>query len=166
MRVLITVGSTRFDALVEAALSQPVLNALTQKGYSDVVVQCGNFQVDDDAFSRISPAERERNVRMYGVDIDVWKFKPSLDEEYDAADLVIGHAGLRSPYLFLYYRWHAICPSMTLRICCPGSGTILDVLRRGKPLIIVPNPTLLDNHQEDMAHAMGKMGHAKVSTVK
>ena len=94
MRVLITVGSTRFDALVEAALSQPVLNALTQKGYSDVVVQCGNSQVDD-AFS---PAERERNVRMYGVDIDVWKFKPSLDEEYDAADLVIGHAGLRSPY--------------------------------------------------------------------
>ena len=53
-----------------------------------------------------------------------------------------------------------------LRICCPGSGTILDVLRRGKPLIIVPNPTLLDNHQEDVAHAMGKLGHAKVSTVK
>ena len=104
MRVLITVGSTRFDALVEAALSQPVLNALTQKGYSDVVVQCGNSQVDD-AFS---PAERERNVRMYGVDIDVWKFKPSLDEEYDAADLVIGHAGLRSPYSLLSLA--ATCP--------------------------------------------------------
>jgi len=49
---------------------------------------------------------------------------------------------------------------------CPGSGTILDVLRKGKPLIIVPNPTLLDNHQEDMAHAMEALGHAKVSTVK
>ncbi len=48
----------------------------------------------------------------------------------------------------------------------PGSGTILDVMRRGKALIIVPNPTLLDNHQEDMAHAMGTLGHAKVSTVK
>ena len=47
-----------------------------------------------------------------------------------------------------------------------GSGTILDVLRRGKPLIIVPNPTLLDNHQEDMAHAMGSLGHARISTVK
>ena len=41
---------------------------------------------------------------------------------------------------------------------CLGSGTILDVLLRGKPLIIVPNPTLLDNHQEDMAHAMGLLG--------
>lgn len=96
MRVLITVGSTRFDTLVEAALSQPVLNALRQKGYSDVVIQCGNSQVDD-AFS---PSERGRNVRMHGVNIDVWKFKPSLDEEYDAADLVIGHAGLRSPVFF------------------------------------------------------------------
>ena len=94
MRVLITVGSTRFDALVEAALSQPVLNALTQKGYSDVVIQCGNSQVDD----ALSPTERERNFRKYGVNIDVWMFKPSLDEEYDAADMVIGHAGLRSPY--------------------------------------------------------------------
>ncbi|KAF8479346.1 glycosyltransferase family 1 protein [Russula ochroleuca] len=133
MRVLFTVGSTRFDALVDAAFSQPVLDALTQKGYSDVVVQCGNSQVGE-----FSPTDREGNVRRHGVDIDVWRFKPSLDEEYDAADLVIGHA---------------------------GSGTILDVLRRGKPLIIVPNPTLLDNHQEDMAHSMGKLGHARVSTV-
>jgi UDP-N-acetylglucosamine transferase subunit ALG13 len=105
MRVLITVGSTRFDALVKAALSQPVLNALTQKGYSDVVIQCGNSQVEDDAFS---PTERERNVRRYGVNIDVWRFKPSLDEEYDAADLVIGHAGLRSPFSLLSLA--ATCP--------------------------------------------------------
>jgi beta-1,4-N-acetylglucosaminyltransferase len=104
MRVLITVGSTRFDALVEAALSQPVLNALTRKGYSDVVVQCGNSQVDD----VFSPTEREQNVRRYGVNIDVWGFKPSLDEEYDAADLVIGHAGLHSPYSLLSLA--ATCP--------------------------------------------------------
>jgi beta-1,4-N-acetylglucosaminyltransferase len=95
MRVLITVGSTRFDALVGAALSQPVLNALAQKGYSDVVVQCGNSPVDE-----FNPTDREGNVRRHGVNIDVWGFKPSLDEEYDAADLVIGHAGLRSPMLF------------------------------------------------------------------
>jgi hypothetical protein len=111
MRVLITVGSTRFDALVEAALSQPVLNALTRKGYSDVVVQCGNSQVDD----VFSPTERERNVRRYGVNIVVWRFKPSLDEEYDAADLVIGHAGLRSPY--------------SLAATCPMTSGLLSRLR-------------------------------------
>jgi len=109
------------------ALSQPVLSALSQKGYSDIVVQCGNSRV-----------EELGTVHKCGLDVKVWRFKQSLDEEYDAADLVIGHA---------------------------GSGTILDVLRRGKPLIIVPNPTLLDNHQEDMAHAMGTLGYAKTSTV-
>ena len=152
MRVLFTVGSTKFDALVGAAFSQPVLDALAKKGYSDVVIQCGNSQVDE-----FGPTDGQRNVRRHGVNIDVWRFKPSLDGEYDAADLVIGHAGLRSPYVFR---------DTAHNLRCTGSGTILDVLRRGKPLIIVPNPTLLDNHQEDMAHAMGALGHAKVSTVK
>ncbi|KAI0306644.1 glycosyl transferase, partial [Multifurca ochricompacta] len=127
MRVLVTVGSTKFDALVKAALSQPVLNVLVQKGYSDIVIQCGSSHVNE-----FGSLDVEGDVHRHGLKIKVWRFKPSLDEEYDAADLVIGHA---------------------------GSGTILDVLRRGKPLIIVPNPTLLDNHQEDMAHAMATLGH-------
>jgi beta-1,4-N-acetylglucosaminyltransferase len=152
MRVLVTVGSTRFDALVETALTQPVLNALSQKGYSDIVVQCGNSRVDE-----LGTTDVEGIVHKYGLDVKVWRFKPSLDEEYDAANLVIGHAGL-SPPPFLAVRNNLVHD--------PGSGTILDVLRRGKPLIIVPNPTLLDNHQEDMAQAMGALGYAKASTVK
>ena len=104
MRVLVTVGSTKFDALVEVAFSQPVLTALARKGYTDVVIQCGNSQVEE-----IGPTGVvERTVRRHGRDIDVWRFKPSLDEEYDAADLVIGHAGLRSPYSLLSLA--AACP--------------------------------------------------------
>ena len=153
MRVLVTVGSTRFDALVETALSQPVLSALSQKGYSDIVIQCGNSRVDE-----LGTTDVEGIVHKSGLDVKVWRFKPNLDEEYDAADLVIGHAGL--------------CPSPQFSLFAVnlvhdlGSGTILEVLRRCKALIIVPNPTLLDNHQEDMAHAMGTLGYAKASTVK
>jgi UDP-N-acetylglucosamine:LPS N-acetylglucosamine transferase len=95
MRVLITVGSTKFEALVKAALSQPILDALAQKGYTDVVVQCGNSQVDE-----LASTDVERNVHRHGLDIHVWRFKPSLDEEYDAADLVIGHAGTRCSSCF------------------------------------------------------------------
>jgi beta-1,4-N-acetylglucosaminyltransferase len=96
MRVLFTVGSTKFEALVNAALSQPVLEALAQKGYSDVVIQCGNSQVDE-----LGPTDAERNVHRQGLDIHVWRYKPSLDEAYDAADLVIGHAGTCSSLVFL-----------------------------------------------------------------
>lgn len=70
--------------------------------------------------------------------VKLWKFKPSLEEEYERADLVISHA---------------------------GSGTILDVLRLGKPLIVVPNPTLLDNHQEELASALAELGHLQSTTV-
>lgn len=42
-----------------------------------------------------------------------------------------------------------------------GSGTIIDVLRLGKPLIVVPNHSLLDNHQEELADALSDLGHLK-----
>jgi len=30
---------------------------------------------------------------------------------------------------------------------------------------VVPNPTLLDNHQEELASVLAKQGHLKASTV-
>nr|GAT44014.1 glycosyltransferase family 1 protein [Mycena chlorophos] len=64
-----------------------------------------------------------------GVQIELWPAKPSLSADFERADLVIGHA---------------------------GAGTILEVLRLGKPLIVVPNPTLLHNHQTELANALGE----------
>ncbi|KDQ60751.1 glycosyltransferase family 1 protein [Jaapia argillacea MUCL 33604] len=133
MRVLVTVGSTDFDPLVLTVIWQPVLVNLIARGYDKVIIQCGNSAVD---FGR--PVESGLSFRKDGMDIEVWKFKPTLQEEYSRADLVISHA---------------------------GSGTILDVLRLGKPLIVIPNPTLLDNHQEELANALSALGHLKASTI-
>ncbi|KII88584.1 glycosyltransferase family 1 protein [Plicaturopsis crispa FD-325 SS-3] len=134
MLAFVTVGSTKFDALVNAVLSTPVISSLRAKGYVHLVVQCGNsnFDAADLAVSEDLSSSKD------GVDIQLWRFKPTLKEEYERADLVISHA---------------------------GSGTILDVLRLGKPLIVVPNPTLLDNHQEDLASSLSTLGHLKASTV-
>ena len=118
MRVLVTVGSTRFDALVETGLSQPVLNALRQKGYSDIVVQCGNSRVDE-----LGTTDVEGIVHKYGLDVKVWRFKPSLDEEYDAADLVIGHAGM-SPHRFSLFTI-TLCTTQAqgrYLMCCEGAS--------------------------------------------
>ncbi|KAA1469539.1 glycosyltransferase 28 [Dentipellis sp. KUC8613] len=133
MRAFVTVGSTRFDSLVQAVLSPLVLEELQRKGYQQLVVQCGNSHIDG-----FGDEETNWAFDKAGVEARMWRFKPSLEEDYNEADLVISHA---------------------------GSGTILDVLRKGKLLIVVPNPTLLDNHQEELAEALSKLGHLKSSTI-
>jgi beta-1,4-N-acetylglucosaminyltransferase len=94
MLVFVTVGSTRFDALIHKVLSEPVLSSLRQKGYKTLVVQSGNseYDVNRKAFSgETLTVEKEKD----GVHIEIWQFKPSLLADYERADLVISHAGLR-----------------------------------------------------------------------
>ncbi|KAH0584356.1 UDP-N-acetylglucosamine transferase subunit alg13 [Termitomyces sp. J132] len=134
MLVFATVGSTQFDSLVQAILSPSVLSTLRRKGYHQLVVQCGNSNFE----SASSISGGQLNIEKEGIDIELWKFKPTLQNEYEKADLVISHA---------------------------GSGTILDVLRLGKPLLTVVNPTLLDNHQQELASALAELGHLQVSNV-
>ena len=47
-----------------------------------------------------------------------------------------------------------------------GSGTIIDVLRMGKPLIVVPNPSLLDNHQTELADALQNLGYLQSGVIR
>ncbi|KAF8559824.1 glycosyltransferase family 1 protein [Imleria badia] len=130
MLVFITVGSTKFDALAQAAISEPVLTALRTKRFVRVVLQRGNSNLD------LASTGDSLTMSKAGVDIETWKFKPSIQDEIERGDLVISHA---------------------------GSGTILDVLRSGKPLIVVPNPTLMDNHQEELALQLDRLGHLKTT---
>jgi len=74
-----------------------------------------------------------------GIRVEVWNFKESLSDPIKKADLVISHA---------------------------GAGTILDVLRLGKPLVVVPNPSLMDDHQTELALALERKGHLKMSKIE
>ncbi|KAI0341574.1 glycosyl transferase, partial [Trametopsis cervina] len=137
MLAFVTVGSTRFDGLVQRALSEAVGDSLRSKGYTQLVVQCGNSDFDASGFNRAGDIWTRR--RKDGVVVEVWRFKPTLQKEYERADLVISHA---------------------------GSGTILDVLRLQKPLIVVPNSTLMDDHQQELATSLADLGHVKAATVQ
>lgn len=48
---------------------------------------------------------------------------------------------------------------MVLMEPLPGSGSILDALRIEVPLIVVPNTSLLHNHQVDLAEELAKQGY-------
>jgi len=152
MHAFVTVGSTRFDALVQAVFTEDVLSSLCRKGYTSLVVQCGNSAFE--LASAIRDGDTHKMSRA-GVDIEFWTYKPSLQEDYEKADLVISHAG--RPLVLLDD------PHGTFGLL--GSGTILDVLRMGKPMIVIPNPTLLDNHQEELASELEELGHLKATTV-
>lgn len=94
MLAFVTVGSTHFDPLVDAALSTPVLNALTVKGYDRLVVQCGAYARTAKLIGQV--ADGNWSFGRENVQINVWKYKPSLEEEIQAASLVISHAGMYS----------------------------------------------------------------------
>jgi beta-1,4-N-acetylglucosaminyltransferase len=57
---------------------------------------------------------------------------------FQNADLVIGHA---------------------------GAGTIMEVLRIGKPLLVVVNDSLMENHQTELARALGSRNLLRMATI-
>ena len=91
MRAFVTVGSTKFDDLVQHSLSEEVLLSLKKQGYRELVIQCGNSTFE--LASSIADGS-EQNFEKEGISIECWKFKRTLEAEYDRADLVISHAGV------------------------------------------------------------------------
>jgi UDP-N-acetylglucosamine transferase subunit ALG13 len=48
----------------------------------------------------------------------------------------------------------------------PGSGSILAGLRLGVPLLVVPNQSLKDNHQEELANELQRQGYVVATSVE
>ena len=86
MQAFVTVGSTKFDGLIEAIASEDFLTRLSAGGYTRLVVQYGNSKL----------RRPFQNETSQGVEVITWPFKPNLSEEYLAADLIISHAGPHS----------------------------------------------------------------------
>lgn len=90
MHTFVTVGSTKFDSLVTEALSPQTLAALGSLGYTSLTIQCGNSSF---AHSSLVSKGETATLTLEGILIEMWKFKPSLQEDYEKADLIISHAG-------------------------------------------------------------------------
>ncbi|XP_058703825.1 putative bifunctional UDP-N-acetylglucosamine transferase and deubiquitinase ALG13 [Poecile atricapillus] len=118
--VFVTVGTTSFDELIAAAGSPPALQALRSRGYQKLVLQVGRG-----ALPQAQPSSSS------AVAVEVFRFKDSLAEELQRADLVISHA---------------------------GAGSCLETLEKGKPLIVVINDKLMDNHQLELAKQLHRDG--------
>ncbi|CAF9914938.1 MAG: N-acetylglucosaminyldiphosphodolichol N-acetylglucosaminyltransferase catalytic subunit alg13 [Heterodermia speciosa] len=135
-----TIGATAsFNALLEAVLTRTFLDTLEKFGYTDLILQYGK-----DGFSILERfRESEERVSKTTSNINIGGFdfnRQGLGQEMRAAKgengdlegVVISHA---------------------------GTGSILDALRISVPLVVVPNSSLLDNHQVELAEELSKQGY-------
>jgi len=118
--VFVTVGTTQFDLLIETIIRDSnVLRTLVDCLHIDkLILQTGNSQMP--SYDNIS------------IPVEYYKYKDSIDNDIQQADLVISHA---------------------------GAGTILQTLEAHKPLLVVVNENLMDNHQLEIAHEMEQQGY-------
>ena len=125
--VFVTVGTTKFDALIQAVDTIEVADALVKQGYTALVIQkgAGRYQVQT-----LVPLGRQHHQHSNGLQVQVFEFAPSLADYMKQADLIISHA---------------------------GSGSIFEALRLGKPLVAVPNAILMDNHQAELAEHLAHL---------
>ncbi|PWN27093.1 hypothetical protein BDZ90DRAFT_232652 [Jaminaea rosea] len=93
------------------------------------------------SFTSLPSSLKFRTSAPQSISIELIDFLPDLCSHLSSADIVISHA---------------------------GSGTILETLRLPIPprLIVVPNTTLMDNHQVELADAIAKGGWATCARVE
>ena len=72
--------------------------------------------------------------KTLGFDVKIVEYLPSIEDELRDAALVISHA---------------------------GAGSVFETLKFGKPLLVVVNESLMDNHQKELAMELEERGHVK-----
>lgn len=131
LTLFVTVGSTRFDALINKILSDKIVKQLTELGIKRLICQVGKSDYKSEKVKEL--------IDGHKIDIEVYDYKKSIQEDIAAADVVVGHA---------------------------GAGTCLEVLRAGKRLLIVVNETLMDNHQDELADELSGQNYLLKSRVE
>nr|POE56384.1 udp-n-acetylglucosamine transferase subunit alg13 [Quercus suber] len=144
----VTVGATAsFSALIESVLSPSFVHALREHAYTELVVQYG-------ADGETLFTTRKRTSPAVGIQISGFALDPSgLGRHMQAAQGRGDGSSAREGVVVS----HA------------GSGTVLEALRLGIPLIVVPNNALLDDHQVELAEALAAQGyvvHARLDALE
>lgn len=145
--LFVTTGATvPFDPLVELFTDPEILNYLSKElQITNITIQHG-VEASTELISRLKTiSEKELSNE---ISIELIPFINDINTEILKHDLIISHGGIEILYLF------KILYNTTDTLANLGTGSILDALRLKKPLIVVVNPTLLNNHQLDIATAL------------
>ncbi|KIV96527.1 hypothetical protein PV10_00379 [Exophiala mesophila] len=149
-RCFVTIGATAsFNSLIRAVLAPDFIAALKKAEYTELRVQYGN--------------EEGGTIFRSGVD-DLNNTSGSQD--FNVTGFGFNSTGLGSEMLAAKGR---TTDDEGLVISHAGSGSILDALRIGVPLVVVPNTDLLHNHQLELAEVLEQQEyviHGKLDDLK
>ena len=164
----VTVGTTSFDALVAiVSSSREVHEALRSIGITRLKVQIGRGTVEP-------PSDDKTGWQTSGEQAMDIHDKEGADSVAAAAAANVGKAAVGLPGQqdgqFLPLEWFRFAPTLeehmrsaALVVSHGGAGSIMEALALGKPLVVVANDALMDNHQEELAAALASRGHLAMS---
>lgn len=137
----VTIGATAdFPQLLTAAVSDETLTKLKSLNYTDLTLQVGKSET---YFHQIKPVDDK------GINIKYFAFKSKgLENELKRCKAKEGVS------------------DEGVVVCHAGAGTILDAMRLALNIVVVPNDSLLDNHQEELAAELEKQGYVVKADVK
>ncbi|GAA5826450.1 hypothetical protein JCM11251_002376 [Rhodosporidiobolus azoricus] len=150
---VLTVGSTRFDSLVHSFFQPSVLSALAALGVSTVFAQVGNSELP------IGWTHGQRKAHG-AMQVELVRFASDVEGRVGRADIVVSHAGAGSILSFL--RPLPSSSASTSGNADSSSTTAAAANPDRRHLILVPNSTLMDSHQSDLADEMQRKGWAIV----
>ena len=87
MKIFVTVGTTKFDSLIQTVFTGAVQKALSDKKYTQMVVQFGRSDCFDELNTTLDTSELKLDL------CEKFSLRPDIIEYIKQADLIIGHAG-------------------------------------------------------------------------
>lgn len=104
-------------------------------------LKCKHLLIQYGTGRDVDAAAIESAVRCFGITVECYRLKNNISEDITSSNLVISHA---------------------------GAGSCIEVLNAKKPLIVVVNENLMDNHQTELAaqlHADGYLLYCTPATL-
>ncbi|KAB5539413.1 hypothetical protein GE09DRAFT_317711 [Coniochaeta sp. 2T2.1] len=139
-KCFVTTGSiASFRPLLEEILSLRFIQALIDHGFTFMEIQCGpDLEYVQNKLAKLRQVPIDITTFSLSSDIKEKMLECRGEQGVRHAGVIIGHA---------------------------GSGTIMEALRYECPLIMVPNPSLLHNHQTEIATEIARRELAIAATL-
>lgn len=144
--LFVTVGTTRFDALIEAVDTCAFYELAAELGLRRVTLQIGSGNyVPTGDYSRKSSQFFKKGTQDLTKSTHLW---------------VATTSGLLSIQWFRFSaNLEAVLREHEFVISHAGAGSLLEGLRLARKMLVVVNEQLMDNHQIELGEVMSKRGY-------